>query len=162
MNVQQPSRKTAEAVNAAKRWFLSLPTWIRAGGGETNGTVSLIEQVIPPGFASPWHVHHNEDESFLVLDGRLTVLVDERAITLNAGGFAFGPRGIPHGFRTEGTTPTRLILLTNGGTFADFIRATSVPADGAAPPEPSEADIPKLVAAAQAHGLSILGPLPEF
>jgi mannose-6-phosphate isomerase-like protein (cupin superfamily) len=162
MTVQQPTPKTAEAVSAPKRWFLSLPTWIRAGGGETNGTISLIEQVIPPGFASPWHVHHNEDESFLVVEGRLTVLVADRAITLNAGGFAFGPRGVPHGFRTEGTTPTRLILLTSGGTFADFIRATSLPADGASPPEPSEADIPKLIAAAQAHGLSILGPLPEF
>ena len=90
----------------------------------------------------------------------MTVAVADRAITLTAGGFAFGPRGVPHGFRTEGTTSTRLILLTNGGTFADFIRATSVVADGAAPPEPNEADIPKLIAAADAHGLSILGPLP--
>ena len=162
MTIQTPTPKAVEAMSAPQRWFLSLPTWIRAGGAETNGTTSLIEQVIPPGFASPWHVHHNEDESFLVVEGRLTVIVADRAVTLTAGGFAFGPRGVPHGFRTEGTAPTRLILLTNGGTFADFIRATSLPADGAAPPEPNEADIPKLIAAAEAHGLSILGPLPEL
>ena len=162
MTFQHPTPRIFAAVSAPKRWFLTLPTWIRAGGGETNGTISLIEQVIPPGFESPWHIHHNEDESFLVVEGQLTVVVADRAITLNTGGFAFGPRGVPHGFRTEGTTPTRLILLTNGGTFADFIRATSVLADGASPPEPNEADIPKLISAAEAHGLSILGPLPAF
>lgn len=162
MAIQHAAPKAAEAVSAPQRWFLSLPTWIRAGGGETNGTMSLIEQVIPPGFESPWHIHLNEDESFLVVEGRLTLMVADRAVTLNTGGFAFGPRGIPHGFRAEGTTPTRLILLTSGGTFAEFVRAASVPADGSPPPEPSEADIPKLIAAAQAHGLSILGPLPRF
>lgn len=162
MTVQQSLPNSAEAVSSPQRWFLSLPTWIRAGGGDTKGTLSVVEQVIPPGFASPWHVHHDEDESFFVLEGRVTVIVADRAITLSAGGFAFGPRGIPHGFRTEGTVPTRLVLLTSGGSFADFIRATSVPAEGVAAPEPNEADLSKLIAAAQAHGLSILGPLPEF
>lgn len=160
MTAQQPMPRSVEAIPASKRWFLSLPTWIRASGGETNGTLSLIEQVIPPGFASPWHVHHDEDESFLVIEGRVTVLVADRSITLDAGDFAFGPRGIPHGFRTEGPAPTRLVLLTSGGRFADFIRATSVAAETATPPEPNPADLPKLIAAAEAHGISILGPMP--
>lgn len=160
MTILQPGPQSAEAVPAAKRWFLSLPTWIRAGGGETNGTLSVIEQVIPPGFASPWHVHHDEDESFFVLEGRVSVVVDGRTVTLNAGDFAFGPRGVPHGFRTEGTAPTRLVLLTSGGAFAQFIEAASLPDDGAAPPAPNEADLPKLIAAAEAHGISILGPMP--
>lgn len=162
MTIQQSVPTSAEAVAAPERWFLSLPTWIRAGGGETGGTLSVVEQVIPPGFESPWHVHHDEDESFFVLEGRVTVIVADRSVTLNAGGFAFGPRGIPHGFRTDGTEPTRLVLLTNGGTFAEFIRTSSLPADGSAPPEPDEADLPKLIAAAEAHGLSILGPLPAL
>ena len=35
----------------------------------------MIEQLIPPGFASPWHVHLNEDESFYVVEGKMTVIV---------------------------------------------------------------------------------------
>jgi len=153
--------KSVEAIPASRRWFLSLPTWIRASGTETNGTLSLIEQVIPPGFASPWHVHHCEDESFYVVDGSMTVVVADRSVTLNTGDYAFGPRGVPHGFRIDGTRSTRLLLMTSGGTFADFVREMSEPADGAAAPETKEIDLPKLIAAAQKYGLSILGPMPN-
>ncbi len=158
MTVQTPT--SVEAVPAPQRWFLSLPTWIRASGAETGGTLSLIEQLIPPGFASPWHVHHNEDESFYVIDGKVTVVVADRSVTLSAGDYAFGPRGIPHGFRIEGSKPARVLLMTSGGTFAEFVREMSQPADGATASEPKEADLQKLVAAAQSHGMSILGPMP--
>jgi mannose-6-phosphate isomerase-like protein (cupin superfamily) len=159
MNAHTPT--SVEAVPAAQRWFLSLPTWIRASGAETGGAFSLIEQVIPPGFVSPWHIHHDEDESFYVIEGRVTVVVADRSVTLNSGDYGFGPRGIPHGFRIEGVTPARVLLMTNGREFAEFVRETSQPADGATPGEPSEADLKNLVAAAQRHGLSILGPMPE-
>ena len=159
MTPQTPT--SVEAVPAPQRWFLSLPTWIRASGAETSDTFSLIEQLIPPGFASPWHVHHNEDESFYVVDGTVTVVVADRSVTLNTGDYGFGPRGIPHGFRVEGTKPARVLLMTNGGTFAEFVRETSQIGDGANPSEPSEADLQELVAAAQRHGLSILGPMPN-
>ncbi|RFB76404.1 cupin domain-containing protein [Methylovirgula sp. 4M-Z18] len=152
--------KAVVAVPAERRWFLGLPTWIRASGAETNGTLSLLEQVIPPGFVSPWHVHHNEDESFYVIDGTMTVVVGDSAVTLNAGDFGFGPRGIPHGFRIEGTKPARILLMTNSGGLAAFIRETSVPAEGAAPPELNPADLPKVAAAAERHGMTILGPMP--
>lgn len=152
---------SAEAVPASQRLFLSLPTWIRASGANTGGTFSLIEQLIPPGFASPWHIHHNEDESFYVIDGKASVVVANRSVTLSAGDYAFGPRGIPHGFRIEGTKPARVLLMTSGGTFAEFVREMSQPAEGATASEPTEADLQKLVAAAQSYGLSILGPMPN-
>lgn len=137
--------------------FLGLPTWIRADRDRTGGTFSMIEQVIPPGFESPWHVHHTEDESFYVIDGALTVLVDGATVALGAGGYAFGPRGVAHGFRVEGDRPARLLLMTSGGDFADFIAEASVPAD--TPPAPP--DMEALMAAAARHNLGILGPLPR-
>jgi mannose-6-phosphate isomerase-like protein (cupin superfamily) len=152
---------SAEAAPASQRWFLSLPTWIRASGADTGGTFSLIEQLIPPGFASPWHIHHNEDESFYVIDGKVTVVVADRSVPLSAGDYAFGPRAIPHGFRIEGTKPARVLLMTSGGTFAEFVREMSQPADDATAAEPTESDLQKLVAAAQSYGLSILGPMPD-
>jgi mannose-6-phosphate isomerase-like protein (cupin superfamily) len=160
MTIQTPMPKSVEAIPASRRWFLSLPTWIRASGAETNGTLSLIEQLIPAGFASPWHVHHHEDESFYVLDGKMTVVVGDRAFTLNGGDCGFGPRGIPHGFRIEGTKPAHILLMTNSSALAEFVRETSFPADTATPPEPNEADLPNVVAAAERYGLSILGPMP--
>ncbi len=160
MTIQMPMPKSSEGVSGERRWFLGLPIRICASGAETNGTLSLIDHVVPPGFVSPWHVHHREDESFYVIDGTVTVVVGDRAITLNAGDFGFGPRGIPHGFRIEGTRPARVLLMTNSGGLAAFAREMSVPAEGAMPPLPNPADLPKFAAAAEKYGMSILGPMP--
>lgn len=137
--------------------FLGQPTWIKAGRALTGGNLSLIEQILAPGFESPWHVHHTEDESFYVLEGSMTVLVDGSSIRLQAGGFAFGPRGVPHGFRIEGETPARILAMTSGSDFSDFIAETSVSPE--TPPSPP--DMAALVTAAARHGIDILGPLPR-
>jgi quercetin dioxygenase-like cupin family protein len=158
MNAQTPI--SVEVASVPPRSFLSLPTWIRASGAETSGTLSLIEQVIPPGFESPWHIHHDEDESFYVIEGDVTVVVADRSISLHTGGYAFGPRGIPHGFRIDGARPARVLLMTSGDRFAEFVRAVSQPSDAPAS-EPTEADLQQLVAAARLYGLSILGPMPS-
>jgi hypothetical protein len=65
----------------------------------------------------------------------MTVVVGDRAVTLNAGDFGFGPRGIPHGFRIESSNPARVLLMTNEGGFAAFIEEASVLAESATPPK---------------------------
>lgn len=141
---------------AEERRFLGVPTWIKADRTGTNGQLSLIEQVLPAGMESPWHVHRTEDESFYVLSGRMTVILGDTVHSLSAGDFAFGPRGVPHGFRIDGPEPARILLMTNGGDFADFISATSASKDAA----PTEPDLAAFAAAADQHNISILGPLP--
>lgn len=137
--------------------FLGLPTWIKADRDLTNGHFSLIEQVIPPGFESPWHVHRSEDESFYVLEGEMVVILEGSRCRLRAGDFAFGPRGVPHGFRIEGDKPARILLMTTGSDFADFIAEASVPSDA----PPAAPDMALLVAAAERRNIGILGPLPR-
>ena len=158
MSVPASMPEAVEVTPASCRLFLSVPTWIRAGGAQTNGVLSLIEQVVPAGFVSPWHVHHNENESFYVIEGKVTVAVADRAVALGPGDYAFGPRGVPHGFRVDGTQAARILLMTTGGAFAEFIREMSEPED-AAPGELRDPDIPKFIAAAEKYGMSILGPM---
>ena len=155
MNAINASTATPEPAAALR--FLGLPTWIKAGREVTGGQFSLIEQVIPPGFESPWHVHHSEDESFYVIEGAMSVIVGDSRILLQTGDFAFGPRGVAHGFRIEGEGPARILLMTTGSDFSDFIAEASV-ADGTPPAAP---DMAALVAAAEAHNITILGPLPQ-
>ena len=39
--------------------FLSVPTSMRSTGETTHGAFALIEHwMMPPGFASPYHLHH--------------------------------------------------------------------------------------------------------
>lgn len=152
VNVSAPA-----PARAATLRFLGLPTWIRADRETTGGQFSLIEQVIPAGFESPWHVHHSEDESFYVIEGAMSVIVGDSRMSLQTGDFAFGPRGVAHGFRIDGEGPARILLMTTGNDFSDFIAETSV-ADGIPPAAP---DMAALAAAAETHNIAILGPLPR-
>ena len=47
---------------------------------------------------SPWHVHRDEDEVVDVQEGECEVYIGDAHLTRTAGGFAFGPKGVPHTF----------------------------------------------------------------
>jgi len=140
-------------------WFLGTLTWIRADGKTTGGRLSLVEQFVPSGFESPWHVHITEDESFYVIGGRVSLVLgeDHKKTYLGEGGYAFGPRKIPHGFKVESERTARLLFMTSGGDFADFVFEASEKATKADLPDPSPPDMPKLLEIASRHNLSILG-----
>ena len=57
----------------APRWSANSLVWVKATGEQTEGRLSVLEPVIPAGFACPWHVHHTEDELIYVIRGQLTV-----------------------------------------------------------------------------------------
>ena len=136
-------------------YFLGLPTLLRAAGASTGGAFGLVEHLtMPPGFASPYHTHRREDESFYVLEGTIAFIVDDVWTTVPAGGFVFGPRGIRHGFKVVGDAPARMLLLCTPAGFEQFV----VQLGEAAPVPP---DMAKLMALAAAYEIDIHGPLPE-
>ena len=62
--------------------------------GELNG--QLVMLVRCEGDKVPWHTHDNEDEMFLVVDGRLEVQEKDGGATLNAGEMCIVERGVEH------------------------------------------------------------------
>jgi quercetin dioxygenase-like cupin family protein len=143
------------------REFLSTLVWIKADGAGTAGTQSLIEILAPAGWATPWHVHHTHDEYFYLLEGTINAQVGDSRVVLKPGDFAFGPRGVPHGYRVAESGPARLLMITGDRDFAEFVREMSVPAAGDTLPPPSEPDLDLVVSAAARHGIEILGPMPD-
>ena len=61
-------------------WFFGAPARVIATAEQTGGAFGLIEQVIPAGSKSPWHVHHAEDEAFYVVDGQMTFLCGDQKV----------------------------------------------------------------------------------
>ena len=138
------------------QWFLGSQVWLRTTSAQTGGALGLIEQLVPPGLGSPYHVHHNEDEAFYVLDGEIRFFSEGNSWVLGKGGFAFLPRGIPHGFRTEGDAPSRSLILATPAGFEEFVAELSSVEPPTGPP-----DMAGLMEAAGRYGVEILGPLPE-
>jgi len=151
----QPYMNTRE--DAAFR-FLGLPSLMRSTSETTNGAFGLMEHwSMPPGFASPYHVHHLEDEAFYVLEGEIAFVCDGRWIKGGPGAYVFGPREIPHGFKVIGTTPARMLLMCAPAGFERFV--LEMGEDLTSPSAPP--DMAKLVALAAKYKIDILGPLPE-
>src|SRR5947207_2331390 len=80
-------------------WFLGTLMTLKATGKTTNQGFALIEQVLPAGFASPFHTHHTEDEAFYILEGTITFLCGNRTFNTTPGSFVYLPRRIMHGFK---------------------------------------------------------------
>ncbi len=140
-------------------WFFGGLTTIKADGSDTGGSVLVTEQLAPRGSGSPLHVHHNEDEWFYVLEGELTIWIGGETVVASAGGFAFGPRDVPHTFIVS-SERARFLLVTEPAGFEGFIRSLAVAAASPEiPPAPTAPpDMEPVLRAAAEHGLEILGP----
>ena len=139
-------------------WFLGTLAVIRVPGEAVDGRFALIEFLFPRHASPPLHTHP-QDESYIVLDGRLTVQAGEQRFELGVGGSGVVRMGVAHTFRVESGTARVLVLSTPAG-LERFVRDGSVPAtsptlppDGT--PRPSAEELERIFAA---HGQINLGP----
>ena len=138
--------------------FLGIPTVMRSSGESTNSAFALMEHLAaPPGFASPYHTHHLEDEAFYILSGNVSFVSDGKWLKAGPGTYVFGPREIPHGFKVTGDAPAQMLILCAPAGFERFVLELSEPVD--APMTPP--DIEKLVKTAAKYKIDIHGPLPD-
>src|SRR5881227_4121011 len=70
-------------------WLLGMLEVVKISGADTGGAFGLLEVTVRAGEGSPWHVHHEEDEWFYVLDGKFTFYAGDACMSLPAGSFAF-------------------------------------------------------------------------
>lgn len=132
--------------------FTMLGTTMRliATAAGTGGRYTMIEQVTPPGWGPPRHIHSREDEIFYILEGTYELHVGEERRTVCAGASAVLPCNIPHGFRNVAPTPSRLLSVIAPGGLEEYFLAV---AKCSAPPNPAQ-----LVELARPFGLTLLPP----
>jgi quercetin dioxygenase-like cupin family protein len=140
-------------------WLLGMLQTIKIGRDDTAGQYGLLEIVVPAGVGSPWHVHPEEDEWFYVLEGELTFWVADTSLSLTAGSFAFGPKGVPHTFYAE-TGGARALVGFAPMQFEGFQREVGEPATERVLPPPLQGhpDMERLLPIAERNGMVILGP----
>ena len=57
------------------------------------------------------HVHADEDDAFYILEGKLTLLLDEGDVVAAPGTFVLVPPGVRHGLRNDGDVPVRILNI---------------------------------------------------
>ena len=109
-----------------QRWFLGTLATITVPGEASDGRFALIEFLFPQHASPPLHTHP-QDESYIVLGGRLTIRAGGERFELEAGATAVVPMGVPHTFRVDSDTARVLVLSTPAG-LERLVRDGSVPA----------------------------------
>jgi quercetin dioxygenase-like cupin family protein len=155
---------TQTAQRSAPLWFIDGLAQIHVSGEETDGRYCVLEILSPEGDMPPLHVHHEEDEVFHLLDGRVTLFLPGTEVLLRPGETFRAPQGIPHTYRVESPT-ARWVVFCAPARFDGFVRAVS---ESAAveelPPRGRPVDPERLAAEAARQGIELLGPpgaLPE-
>ena len=141
-------------------WFLGMLETIKISMVDTAGNFGLIEVVVRAGDGSPWHVHPEEDEWFYVLDGDFTFNVGDARMSLPAGSFAFGPKGVPHTFIAEPPDGGKALIGFQPFQFEGLLREVGehAPERVLPPPLESPPDLQRLAPIAARNGMEVLGP----
>jgi quercetin dioxygenase-like cupin family protein len=142
MSSEPPSAESTPTWSASgegeQLWFLGTLAIVRVPGDATDGRLAVIEFLFPHNASPPLHTHP-QDESYIVLDGRLTVQSATDRFELTAGGMGVIPRRVPHSFRVDSAEARVLVLSTPAG-LEQLVRDGSVPASAATLPP---ADTPR-------------------
>jgi mannose-6-phosphate isomerase-like protein (cupin superfamily) len=83
---------------------------IRVAAAETNGADSVVEILSHPGDSTPMHVHQNEDEQFLILEGTTRVVCGDETFDAPAGTTLALPRHIPHAWGNATNSTLRMVV----------------------------------------------------
>ena len=105
----------------------------KASGPDNGGRFDLFVLDVGYGFGPPLHTHTEQEDSFYVVEGVLTVQLGGEVIELGAGDFASAPAGTPHTFtNTDRSRAARMVnLMTPGIGFDQYIKQLM----GDSPPE---------------------------
>ena len=143
-------------------WWKSGRVTIKAGPDETGNAFSQLVMDEPRGSGTPIHTHHNEDETFYVLEGQVTLFSGDDRVDLEAGDFFFVPRGVTHAYLVRSDRARMLVTISPSGTEQLFV-SLGVPVTSPEPPkEAVMPSMPELVRLFAQYGTEILGPPPSL
>ena len=128
---------------------------------ETDGAYFVLEGMVPPEAGPPPHIHHDQAESFYIVEGRLEVMVDGEVREAKAGDFLHVSKGTPHSFLNRSQTVAKIVatFVPAGNAERFFREAMAETTDrNATPPTLDDAMIQRFLAAAERNGVEFLPP----
>jgi quercetin dioxygenase-like cupin family protein len=91
-------------------------------GEDTGGALSIVEHPFAVGALVRPHVHTQEDEISIVLEGEIGFRSEDTEAVLGPGGYIIKPRNQVHAMWNAGRTPARMIEIISPAGFEGFFR----------------------------------------
>jgi quercetin dioxygenase-like cupin family protein len=156
--------RIAAGEGLADLWWKTGRLRVKTSGEETRGAFSQVELDDPQGCATPMHIHRGEEETFYVVDGAVTVFADGERIDLEAGDYAFVPRGVEHAYIVRSERARMLVTFSPSG-FEQFFVQEGIPAsaEGEEPPVGGAQPTPEeFIRRLAPYGCEVTGPPPAL
>ncbi len=142
------------------RHFLNHLATTKVDPGD-SGSMTAVEFVAPKGFGPPLHVHTDEDEVMIVLDGDIAFRSGDVEQIAAAGSTVYLPHGEPHTFQvlSESARFTTIAARLHGAPlFGDFVAELGDDLSDPVTPTPIAIDPAAVAESGARHGITILGP----
>ena len=138
-------------------------TTFLATSAETDGDYFVTEGLVPPDGGPPPHIHHNQVETFYIVDGQVEVLLGDQVYEAKAGDFVHVSKGTAHRFINRSQTPAKLVItFVPAGDIEQFFREVfeQLTDRSASLPPLDDAFIQRMLAATERYDVEVLPP-PE-
>jgi mannose-6-phosphate isomerase-like protein (cupin superfamily) len=93
------------------------------------GAYSVVEIVAERGHGTPVHIHENEDEHFVVVQGTVHMMRGDETFDATAGAAISLRKGIPHPWCNRSDAPLRLVITNVPGGIEEALRSLATGAD---------------------------------
>ena len=139
------------------RWGLGGLLLFKVSAENTGGRFAILEERMVRGCATPPHVHTEDHETFIVLEGELSIWVEGVVHRAGAGSVSYVKPGVLHAWRVESEEARTIVISTP--QHEAFYRDATKPAPGPfQPPDAPALDMEFTNNAAERHGVQLLGP----
>ena len=96
---------------------------IRMSSEETNGAYTMLEVVADHRNGTPMHLHQNEEEHFIILEGMAHFAYGDKTVDAPAGTTITVGKGIPHAWCNLARSPLRMLVLFRPGGIDELFRS---------------------------------------
>ena len=121
MDLKQPALVLAAGEGDLLK-FHGLSTRVKVRSELTNGGLTLIETTVEPHFKGfDLHTHTRITETFYVLDGTLTVRLNEDTVEIKPGGMVTVTPGVWHTYWNPTGEQVKYLLMISPGGFEKYL-----------------------------------------
>lgn len=101
--------------------------FVKVSSVDTNGELSMVEDVIKPGFKLPRHHHKIMTETFYMISGAIDLIFDDETITLSPGDTLTIPPNVWHA--AESKNGGKMLTIFKNGQFDLYLERLSQMSD---------------------------------
>jgi quercetin dioxygenase-like cupin family protein len=123
MNTKSESQAAAFVLRSgeARRDSWVKPT-LKVGAADSGGLLSVYEGTLSPHEPGPPLHVEDASECMFVIEGSLTVQLDNEVHEVSSGGFVWIPRDTPHAWVNSSSGPTRVLGVSVPGGEEEMFR----------------------------------------